>query len=144
MSGTYVLVIERAEEADIEVGALGPRSFPAGTYAYVGTAFGPGGFSRIDRHRDLAAGRRDVRHWHIDYLLGHPESQLAYAIEFPDVDRECELTDRLPGDRVAGFGASDCDCGAHLLAVPDAATVREAAIDAGGRQRDDSIDRQDR
>ncbi len=132
MTGTYVLVIERSEETDIEVGALGPRSFRAGAYAYVGTAFGPGGFARIDRHCELARGDRDVRHWHIDYLLGHPDSHLTCTITFPDVDRECELADRLPGDRIAGFGASDCDCSAHLLAVPDVETVREAAIAAGG------------
>ncbi|WP_226480639.1 GIY-YIG nuclease family protein [Natrinema amylolyticum] len=132
MSGTYVLVIDVPRSTSIEVGALGDREFPAGAYAYVGSAFGPGGFSRVDRHRELADGDRETRHWHIDYLLGHSATHLETAITFPNADRECELADRLPGEFVSGFGASDCDCEAHLLAAPDAAAIREAAVDAGG------------
>ncbi|ELY68523.1 GIY-YIG nuclease family protein [Natrinema versiforme] len=132
MSGTYVLVIDVTRSATIEVGALGDREFPAGAYAYVGSAFGPGGFSRVDRHRELAGGERETRHWHIDYLLGHPTASLENAITFPNADRECELAGSLPGDPVPAFGASDCDCEAHLLTAPDAAAIRDAAVDAGG------------
>ncbi len=134
MGGTYVLVLDVAKPIELDVGALGRRAFRDGAYAYVGTAFGPGGFSRIDRHRELARGDRDVRHWHIDYLLGHDVTRVDAAITFPDVDRECELTDRLPGDRVDGFGASDCDCSAHLLAASGIEAVREAAIAEGGNE----------
>ncbi|SER21970.1 GIY-YIG nuclease family protein [Natrinema salaciae] len=132
MSGTYVLVIDLSRATTIEIGALGDRKFTAGAYAYVGSAFGPGGFSRVERHRELAAGERETRHWHVDYLLGHPAARLEAAITFPDVDRECELATRLPGESVPGFGASDCDCEAHLLDAPTAAAVRTAAIDTGG------------
>jgi Uri superfamily endonuclease len=132
MPGTYVLVIEVMKATTIEVGALGDRDFTAGTYAYVGSAFGPGGFSRIDRHRELAGGDRETRHWHIDYLLGHPTTRLETAITFPDADRECELAGSLPGTPVPEFGASDCDCGSHLLGPSDSNTVIEAAADAGG------------
>jgi Uri superfamily endonuclease len=68
--GTYTLVIELPETAQIRVGALGTNTFDPGWYAYVGSANGPGGFARVERHRELAAGERDVRHWHVDYLLG--------------------------------------------------------------------------
>lgn len=132
MGGTYVLVIEATRAATIEVGALGDRTFEAGAYAYVGSAFGPGGFSRVDRHRELAAGDRETRHWHVDYLLGHPATRLEAAITFPDADRECELAAALPGEPVDGFGASDCDCAAHLLAAPSTDAIRDAAVDAGG------------
>ncbi|ADB62061.1 protein of unknown function DUF123 [Haloterrigena turkmenica DSM 5511] len=134
-SGTYVLVVDVPRATTLEVGALGEREFPAGAYAYVGSAFGPGGFGRIDRHRELARGERDTRHWHIDYLLGHPGTTLESAIAFPDDDRECELAASLPGEQVDGFGASDCDCSGHLLTPPsaDAAVVREAALAEGGR-----------
>ncbi|RZV11443.1 Uri superfamily endonuclease [Natrinema hispanicum] len=132
MSGTYVLVIDVPRTTRFAVGALGEYTFDAGTYAYVGSAFGPGGFSRVERHRELVAGDRDTRHWHIDYLLGRPETTLETAIIFPDADRECELAAQLPGTPVDGFGASDCECAGHLLAVPDADTVREAAVEAGG------------
>lgn len=132
MGGTYVLAVDLSRGSTIEVGALGDRDFPAGSYAYVGTAFGPGGFARVDRHRELAAGERDARHWHVDYLLGHSATTLEAVARFPEEDRECDLADRLPGDPVEGFGASDCDCPAHLLAVPDRDALLEAARDAGG------------
>jgi len=68
--GTYTLVLELDRADSIEVGALGEHRFPAGWYAYTGSAFGTGGFARVDRHYELAAGERSTRHWHIDYLLG--------------------------------------------------------------------------
>ena len=132
MGGTYVLVIEVGERSTIEVGALGDRTFEAGAYAYVGSAFGPGGFSRVERHRELASGRRATRHWHVDYLLGHRATTLESVVTFPDADRECELAASLPGEPVGDFGASDCACPAHLLAAPTAETVLEAALEAGG------------
>ncbi|MDF9744735.1 GIY-YIG nuclease family protein [Natrinema salsiterrestre] len=132
MTGTYVLVIEVTEATTIEVGALGDRNFTPGTYAYVGSAFGPGGFARIDRHRELAAGDRETRHWHVDYLLGDPAARLETAITFPDADRECELAGSLPGTPVPDFGASNCDCGSHLLAVSTDDSVLDAAVDTGG------------
>ena len=54
MTGTYLLAVAVDDPATVEVGALGERAFDAGTYAYVGSAFGPGGFSRVDRHRSAA------------------------------------------------------------------------------------------
>ena len=133
--GTYVLVVDLPQTTTLEVGALGDREFDAGPYAYVGSAFGSGGFARVDRHRELARGERDARHWHIDYLLGHDATRLETAFAYPDADRECELARSLPGEQVDGFGASDCDCPGHLLAAPDAETVREAAVAEGGRPR---------
>ncbi len=131
--GTYVLEISLPHPAIIEVGALGDLEFAAGTYAYVGSAFGPGGFSRVDRHRELARGERETRHWHVDYLLGHPETNLESAVTFSGKDLECELAATLPGEPVADFGASDCSCGSHLLDVGDREALLEAARKEGGR-----------
>ncbi|WP_114575826.1 DUF123 domain-containing protein [Saliphagus sp. LR7] len=128
--GTYVLAID-VPPIEVEIGAAGEYRLE-GPYAYVGSAFGPGGFSRIERHRDLAAGEREVRHWHVDYLLGHPASELAAVARFPGADRECELAESLPGEPVGGVGASDCDCPAHLLSVPDVGRLREALESEGG------------
>ncbi len=136
MSGTYVLIVAVDRPTTVEVGALGDREFADGAYAYVGSAFGPGGFARVDRHRELAAGERDARHWHVDYLLGDPAASLEAAITFADADRECELAGQLPGEPVAGFGASDCGCEAHLLDAPSEEAVRSAAVDAGGLVRE--------
>jgi len=116
--GTYTLVVELAEAATIELGALGERAFDAGWYAYTGSAFGPGGFARVDRHREVAAGERDVRHWHIDYLLGHPATSVEWVVRTAGEDIECAVSQRLDGERVAAFGASDCDCPSHLVYSP--------------------------
>lgn len=112
--GTYTLVVAVPERTTIEVGALGPLPFDAGWYAYVGSATGPGGFSRIARHRELAAGERGVRHWHIDYLLGHSETRID-TVERTNIEGECAVARAIRGESVAKFGCSDCDCRSHLF-----------------------------
>jgi len=133
--GTYTLVVELAEPATIEVGALGEFEFAAGAYAYTGSAFGPGGFARVERHRELAAGERDARHWHIDYLLGHPEASVAAVVRTVGADVECAVSRALANEdgieRVAGFGASDCDCDSHLV-VADGDQLQRAVKRAHG------------
>ncbi|WP_122091044.1 GIY-YIG nuclease family protein [Halalkalicoccus subterraneus] len=114
MGGTYTLVIALPEPATIDVGALGTQEFSAGRYAYTGSAFGPGGFSRVDRHRELARGERDTRHWHVDYLLGHPTAAIEAVVRTPEEDVECAVGRTLPDAGIDGFGASDCDCVSHL------------------------------
>ena len=63
--GTYALLIDVFAPLDLTVGMLGVVTLPPGSYAYVGSAHGPGGLrGRLARH-----GRTDRRrHWHIDYL----------------------------------------------------------------------------
>jgi Uri superfamily endonuclease len=131
--GTYTLLVELATLTAIAVGALGERRFDAGVYAYTGSALGAGGFSRVDRHRRTARGEHDVRHWHVDHLLGHPEARIDRVVRSVGVDVECAVADRLPAGPVDGFGASDCDCPSHLAAAEEgesldafAARVREA------------------
>lgn len=124
--GSYLLVIDCERSTDIEVGALGTRSFEAGVYAYVGSAFGPGGLSRVDRHRRIAAGEHDVRHWHVDYLLGADAATLATVETVADRDVECALATALEeaGCRcVDSFGASDCDCVSHLWGPTSRSTL---------------------
>ena len=128
MKGTYTLLTRLGRGLKIEVGALGPLDFPVGWYAYTGSAFGSGGFARIDRHRRVAAGEHDVRFWHVDYLLGHPAAQLVSVGKSPSVDVECAVARALPGDPVPGFGASDCGCESHLVYAAER-TVLADAID---------------
>jgi endonuclease-3 len=118
--GTYTLVVGFDGPATVEVGALGSLELDADWYAYTGSAFGPGGFARVERHRELAAGERDARHWHVDYLLGHPAADVERAVRTPGADIECAVSRALAAefDRVPEFGASDCDCESHLVAAP--------------------------
>lgn len=116
--GTYTLVISLPRPIDVEVGALGEHRFDAGGYAYTGGAVGPGGFGRLDRHRRVAAGEHDVRHWHVDHLMAHPATAVVAAGRTPGRDVECAVADALGNDLadgpVPGFGASDCSCPSHL------------------------------
>ncbi len=130
MGGTYALVLSVPAEITVAVGALGTQTFPAGGYAYVGSALGSGGFSRVDRHRRTAAGDHDVRHWHIDYLLGVDAVGFEGAVALPDQDRECALARELGAGPVAGFGTSDCDCRSHLARRESTAAMRRAVVDA--------------
>lgn len=142
--GTYSLVYELDEAARIDVGALGDCAFPAGAYAYVGSAHGSNGLGRVARHRRVASGDHDVRHWHVDYLGGHPESTLVAVVASPNADIECRVARRLrssnaspsAGEReplsvpVPRFGSSDCDCTAHLASGTDAETVLSAVVES--------------
>lgn len=116
-AGSYLLVVDCQQPVEIEVGALGTRAFQSGLYAYAGSAFGPGGLARVDRHRRIATGDHDVRHWHIDYLLGADGVGIARVERFPKQDVECALAGAFQDagvDRLTRFGASDCDCESHL------------------------------
>ena len=109
--GSYILFLRVSHEKRITVGRLGTIVFPAGLYAYVGSALG-GWESRVDRH--FAGGAK--AHWHIDYLRA--ESQVEGAIVFESPERlECLISEALAQASTAvapGFGSSDCSCSTHL------------------------------
>ncbi|MCD4722450.1 MAG: DUF123 domain-containing protein [Desulfobacula sp.] len=49
--GTYIIVMYLDKSKRIQIGKLGQFKFKKGHYAYVGSAFGPGGLkSRIKHH----------------------------------------------------------------------------------------------
>jgi Uri superfamily endonuclease len=130
---TYTLVIALAEPSTIEVGALGEQPLPSGWYAYTGSAFGPGGLSRVERHRELARGEREVRHWHVDYLLGHPAASIDTVVVTGGRDVECLVAGALPSAGIADFGASDCDCSSHLAYAEDRQALLAAVEREHGR-----------
>jgi len=124
--GIYCLVLENPA-AVFEIGRLGPVRFRAGYHCYVGSALGPGGLSRFERHRRLERDRDRAPHWHVDRLLLDPRFRLVAVVSAATPERlECALARAIGGDAVAGFGASDCRCGSHLLFRP-ADPVREVA-----------------
>ena len=119
--GTYALLLRAETEQTIEVGALGEMTVRPGVYVYVGSAFGPGGVrARVRRH----ARANGARHWHVDYLRAATTLEAVWYTHDP-TRRECAWAAALrdmPDAEVplAGFGASDCDCPAHLVALPSA------------------------
>lgn len=133
--GTYTMVVELADAVTITFGAAGERELRAGWYAYTGSALGAGGFSRVDRHRELARGERDVRHWHVDYLLAHTESGVETVVQSPSVDLECTIASCLAVmlEPIPGLGASDCHCNTHLAGAADREQVVDAVTDCHER-----------
>ncbi|WP_340098479.1 GIY-YIG nuclease family protein [Salinibaculum salinum] len=136
VGGTYTLLVDVLETTTTEVGALGTLTFDPGWYAYTGSALGTGGFSRVQRHRELAAGERDTRHWHVDYLLGLPTASVDTVVTSAGVDIECSTATALDGAPVPDFGCSDCGCDSHLHYAPQRAglldSIRRAHQAFGG------------
>lgn len=115
-SGTYVLLLRADAEREIEVGALGAMPVQPGVYTYVGSAFGPGGVqARVRRH----ARADGSPHWHVDSLRAVTVLEAAWYTH-DDTGRECFWAQVLCSFSEGccpclGFGASDCDCPAHLF-----------------------------
>ena len=114
--GSYIFWLRLQREAGLVIGRLGNATLPAGWYAYVGSAHGPGGVRSRLRHHIRCSSQP---HWHIDYLRG---IALPLAVWFAcgaqssERDWVCGLR-QLPGAGfpVPGFGASDSPLESHLL-----------------------------
>lgn len=114
--GTYILLLHMASPAALTVGRLGTFDFAAGWYAYVGSAFGPGGLrGRLKHH--LSPVKK--AHWHIDYLraLASVRDVWWLASETVIEHQWGGALRTMPGAAVLAprFGASDCKCAAHLV-----------------------------
>lgn len=115
-TGNYILLLHLPADERLTIGKLGAFVFPAGWYAYVGSAFGAGGLvGRLKHHLQPV----EKPHWHIDYLR-----QVAQVEEIwlsPGRERrEQEWVDlmlAIPGAMilVEGFGASDSVKESHLI-----------------------------
>lgn len=109
-ASSYQLEIVLAAPVRLWVGGLGEFDFSAGRYVYTGSAR-RNLEARIARH----LRREKTLRWHIDYLLGAPESAVVGVMRLDGA--ECALNRAVTGALVApGFGASDCraGCGSHL------------------------------
>lgn len=114
--GTYMLILELNAKLRLIVGKLGEYEFPAGSYAYVGSAQGSGGLAgRLNRH--LKFNHSKKTHWHIDHLNrcaqiaqiwwleGSPSQECIWAQRLSDLGLQC----------IPNFGSSDCRCISHLF-----------------------------
>ena len=106
--GTYVLIDFVAKMKRLEIGRLGAYDIVPGYYAYVGSAFGPGGLrARLAHHLESTA----TPHWHIDYLLGVAEPvEVWYTMATHKFEHHwAELLEQAPHFRVPipRFGCSD-------------------------------------
>ncbi|MBI5458408.1 DUF123 domain-containing protein [Methanobacterium sp.] len=113
LKGTYCLLINLNKNQSIEIGKKGEIQFKKGCHVYVGSALNSLE-GRIKRH--LRQNKK--MHWHVDYLLDSPHTQVTEVFYSDDGDKhECELAAQiaLKGAEIKGFGCSDCNCPAHLF-----------------------------
>jgi sugar fermentation stimulation protein A len=122
-SGVYVYLFAVDRPTHVRVGALGDQRLEAGLYAYVGSAR-RGLTARLARHARVDKPRR----WHVDYLaeVARPVAAIGWTWK---PGRECRLARTLRAGSfgrlaVPRFGASDCGCPGHLLALPGGEPAR--------------------
>ena len=115
-TGTYVLLLNLPLDETLTIGKLGTFDFPAGWYAYVGSAFGAGGLvGRLKHHLKPV----EKPHWHIDYL--RQAAQVKEVWLTPGTERReqawVDVILAIPGAMVLveGFGASDSTQESHLI-----------------------------
>jgi len=113
--GAYLLILGVSAALRLSIPRFAGTCLEPGTYAYAGSARGPGGIrARVGRH---LRKEKTIR-WHIDHLTSG--RQTVWAGVYPDAD-ECTLIARLMAGGafetpLSGFGSSDCrSCAAHLL-----------------------------
>lgn len=114
--GTYVLWMHMGKPRQLTVGRLGRHRFSRGWYAYVGSAFGPGGLrARVRHHLRISAAPR----WHIDYLKPVVVPTEVWVTVSPKRwEHPLALwLQRINGSSIPmhGFGCSDCRCPSHLF-----------------------------
>lgn len=114
--GTYALLLSSTSDAEIRVGRHGDMRLRPGFYVYVGSALGPGGVrARVSHH--LRDSPRP--HWHIDYLRSRARVEEIWVCHGRTRQEHlwARLFSSIPGVSVPlrGFGASDCDCPAHVF-----------------------------
>ncbi len=112
--GTYLLILFLDGEIVLEAGSRKEERFPAGCYAYIGSAQG-GLLPRLGRH---LRSEKKLR-WHIDYLLRHAR---IVEIRWHVGPERLECTwaraigqSSAPRPLFRGFGSSDCRCPSHLF-----------------------------
>ena len=112
--GTYVLILRSKNRAKVQVGRWGVLDVAKGFYAYIGSAFGPGGvLARVERHCSVA--KRN--HWHIDYLR---EALILESVWYSHGMLRLEhvwagaVSNFNNAQPIARFGCSDCKCQSHL------------------------------
>ncbi|GHV95862.1 hypothetical protein AGMMS50293_21820 [Spirochaetia bacterium] len=116
-AGSYLVVLEIAEAAEIAAGSLGTIAFKAGWYVYAGSAL-KNLTQRLNRHLRKV---RKAKHWHLDYLTPFAKNIDALPIRSCR-NLECCLAAALKalgGRGIPRFGCTDCrnsggKCESHL------------------------------
>ena len=92
LPGTYALILRLDKGQKLRVGALGTVVVEPGYFAYVGSAFGPGGIAARCAHHLRTSSRP---HWHIDYLRRVAVIQEIITLGPPNVSDYQKLLEQL-------------------------------------------------
>jgi Uri superfamily endonuclease len=130
-SGIYTLILSLPRSGQIKVGSLGVIDFASGFYSYTGSARGPGGLKRVDRHILVLEGIKTTRRWHIDYLLPHTSLEEVFITKTTQ-DLECSIAKAMGKQLMAvpRFGCTDCRCHSHLHYAIELQEMRAVAAAA--------------
>jgi Uri superfamily endonuclease len=114
--GTYVLILYLSKDENLNIGKLGHFSFESGFYAYIGSAFGPGGIdARLKHHLNPSRNPN----WHIDYFKAVAEVKEIWFIEGERYFEHllANILQEMEGVSVPvkNFGATDCHCETHFF-----------------------------
>lgn len=115
MKGIYVLIIDVAEDIDVNVGALGKTALAKGLYAYVGSAQ-----TNLDKRIKRHFKNEKQKFWHIDYLLDHDTAKIIQVLyREANKTEECKTAKTIgeKGKPILHFGSSDCECKSHLYQI---------------------------
>lgn len=134
LTGQYVLLLLLPADEVLTIGKLGSFEFPAGWYAYVGSAFGAGGIvGRLKHHLKPV----ETPHWHIDYFRQAAEVKEIWISPDPEKHEQewVELILAVPGAAILmdGFGASDSSQDSHLAYFDVKPSLEDFAIGVRAR-----------
>ena len=112
-------------QQQLQIGRLDRLQLSKRWYIYFGSVFGPGGLAtRIGRH--LRCDK--TRHWHIDHLIWATTVQgVWYSQGRRNLEHswaQAALDQPAVQNLLRGFGASDCQCLAHLVRFPTREAVK--------------------
>jgi Uri superfamily endonuclease len=134
--GAYVLYLDVKQPLTLCVGSLKSIFLPSGRYVYIGSARA-GIAGRIRRHKRLAEEKAGKLHWHIDYLLVHPQIQLVGETVLVG-GSECAISHRIASRKgtttpVPRFGSTDCHhkCKAHFYRLDTEKKLRFKIVSKG-------------
>lgn len=114
--GTYALILQANKGFACKVGKHNVIEGNAGSYVYVGSAFGPGGVhARIIHHLKMSS----KPHWHLDYIRPYIQP-VAVCFCYSSTRQEhrwATMVSKIVGAQfpMHKFGSTDCACPSHLF-----------------------------
>lgn len=116
--GAYIMyLLLKKNKRGLKVGSLKIQDFDSGLFAYVGSAYGPGGLrGRLRRYLKIKRRHSNI-HWHIDHIIVNPDSKILgfHVLEGASEHQVAKEIEKLAKASFKGFGCSDCHCYSHFF-----------------------------